>query len=392
MAALFTDNFSDTNGVELDAHTPDVNVPTGSWVLAAMDGSDTAPSVNQVEIQSNKLQISASSKGAYKELGVTDYIFETTVAFGATTGQRCGIYFRWTDKDNQYYLNLREPEDDYTLYVRTGGTQSTAVATQAHTFNTSTSYVIRIEISGSSLVVKFDGVTKITYTMLQHLTATKIGLGSRSLGANLTYDKVEVTNTPTAAAAAGDLAPGGTIALTLTGFPIAPTSILLNGVTETFSGTPTKTSATLQGPALSKFAPSQSHVGTRWNVNQVVRVAIGSFYAEDVDVKINPVLTSSSDFAARDSGTQYYPVTGAAAGDDQYAYFSSGSGTSNAASSNLTPIGAGTGVIMAYSVSGSAWLAPRTEDFVIETRVYQDGLVSSLVTSLVSDIPTGIAL
>ena len=389
MATLIACAFTASDGTELTAYTPETNIPGSSWVGEALEPSHSAPATNDAEIQSNQLKIVTSNKGCSYDVKVTDYTINYDWVIGASSGIRSAVYFRWTDKDNNYIFKHREDLDSWALVKTTAGSAST-VASGSLTFNTSTTYAIEVRVSGTSLriFVNSSELTGSPFTMDAHLTATKIGIGTNTVSQPFLVDNFNVTNTPTCVAAAGDLDPNaGTLALTLTGFPIAPTSITLNGVAATFSGSPTTTSATLQGPALSTFVLGGTHAATRWDTNIAVRCAISSFYAEDTDVQIYPTLTVNvNDFAQR-SGTQYYPPTGSADGDDFYVTWASGGGSLSAAGAYFLPVTLpAQGQVRWYDVSAGSWQALYLTDYFSSAASIVEGVVMEIVRPAVKSI------
>lgn len=192
MATLLYDTFTDTNGVDLSAHTPETNTPGSAYSLEEMLTAWAAPTANSVEIQSNQLDIDVTGDGFVYDVKVTDYTIEFDWVITSTTGHRIGIYFRRTDLDNLYYWNLREPNDDYQMYRFTAGVQTQIGTTQAYTFNTSTTYAIKVVVSGTSTELWINGVSQYTLTADQHASATKMGIGAQTIATPVNFNNLHI--------------------------------------------------------------------------------------------------------------------------------------------------------------------------------------------------------
>lgn len=314
MATLLSDVFTDTDGVDLSSHTPGTNIPASTYSLERMLTGWSAPTANSVEIQSNQLDIDVSGDGFVYDVKVTDYTIEFDWVISSTTGHRIGIYFRRQDLDNCYYWNLREPNDDWSLYRYTAGVQTQIGTTEPYTFNTSTTYAIKVVVSGTSTSLYINTVLQATLTCDQFTSATKMGIGAQAIATPNKFDNLVISNTPTLTM--DDVVPGTATTFTLTGFPIAPTGALVNGQTEAITGGATTSGGTVVAIPLADFAPAQAHVATQWNTNVTARVSIGSFYAEDT-VQVTPPVTEH--YGALISGFDAANVPGAAAiGDYLY--------------------------------------------------------------------------
>lgn len=194
------DTFTDSNGVDIDAHTPDTDVEAGGWSHYKIVGAPTTETsatsdANAVEIQSNALEIDVSQHLSHIDVGQTDYVLEFDWVIGASSGHRLKIPIRWVDASNLYWWNLREPNDDIAFYQVVAGVQSTiGAAATAETFNTSTTYRIKIVVSGTSTELFIDGVSKGSRTMTTHAGGTHIGLGSAGITQPIRFDNLRIWN------------------------------------------------------------------------------------------------------------------------------------------------------------------------------------------------------
>jgi hypothetical protein len=192
---LLYDTFTDTSGVDINAHTPDINVPGSAYVIEQIQPAGGTPAANATEIQSNQLEFDTTFCGYTYDTGVTDYVLEFDWVISSTSGHRLGIFIRWADFNNNYFWNLREPNDDWNFYRYTAGAQST-IGSGAFTFNTSTTYKIRIETSGTSSTLYINGVLISTQVANQHTTATKIAPTVQTITTPVTLDNMIVSAAP----------------------------------------------------------------------------------------------------------------------------------------------------------------------------------------------------
>ncbi len=375
MGTYLIDTFTDTNGTLLTAHTIPTKRGSQVWAHSASFGGGGSGG-SSVTIQSNQCQFAASQDTITTDPGVTDCVIEFNWIISGTTGHRLAIPFRYTDIDNHYYLNLREPNDDWTLYKIASGAQTT-VATGAKTFNTSTTYAVKIVISGTSVQAYIDGVDLTgSRTMDAHLSSTKLGLGVASIATNVTCDSFTVTNgvTPTVASAA-DIIPGSNRALTFNGFVAAPSTITVNGVTEAFTGTPTTSAGTMLAIPRSDFRFGGHHAATRFSQNVTLQVSDGIDSAS-VTIQVDP--EQAGNFGARsataqsatpdgtiiDLGTWNSGAITLATGDEVYGHLVSGDGAFNAPEVNYEAYTSEVvWEITYYDISAGSWSGLTTVTF-----------------------------
>lgn len=393
MGRYLADPFTDSNGTLLTAHTIPTKRGSQTWAYSDSYGGGGG-GASSVTIQSNQCQFASAQSTILVDALVADYTEKVNWVISGTTGHRLAIPFRYTDINNHYYLNLREPNDDWTIYKIASGVQTT-VATGFKTFNTSTTYGVKIVVSGTSVHVYIDDVSLTgAVTLDAHLTATTCGLGVATIATNVTLDNFEVNNGVTNTVSGESIKPGTNHALTFAGFVAAPSTITYNSVSEAFTGTPTTSAGTMLAIPLTDFAPASHHVATRWQANNTLTVSDGIDSAS-ATIQVDPDVTASEDFTQTSGASDvddYNPITGAVGGDDFFAYWSDGDGvrdetiigTAEAGSGYMSPVTLpAMGHRRAYDVSGSAWLAE------VSTPLYEapaSGVVEGIVMAVVRPI------
>ena len=181
----FQDNFTDTDGVDLDAHTPDVDESGNGW---------TSRSGN-FEIQNNKAEPQGTAGAAdYLETFDTGSPDGTLQADVTVTGGTAwaGLAFRWSDNNNfwRVIISAGGTGGGY-LQKRVAGSYVTAGRWGTASARTA---AIRVEISGDNIQVFEDGAIVLDVEENFNNTATAHGLFSQStaIGAaidNLSFDE-----------------------------------------------------------------------------------------------------------------------------------------------------------------------------------------------------------
>ncbi len=162
--AIFTDDFTGTNGADL-------NLRSG-WTIY---GSG----VNGAEIQSNNLSRLGDSDGAFigQDKGGSDHYCQATVGADAITSVMFILAVRATDRNDFYAATYNQSDSKWELW-----SPSSRIAQQAGTNTASAGDVVRLEASGTTVVLKVNGVTKITETGLG-LTGQRVGIPTINVSA-----------------------------------------------------------------------------------------------------------------------------------------------------------------------------------------------------------------
>jgi hypothetical protein len=189
-AAIFTDTFTDTDGVVLSTHN----------VLWSTSGAGSW------EINTNKARMTADGVTGYAvvDAGVVDHEIEFTVttpntepASGADEWY-CGGMVRWTDVNNfvlvrMLYTSSGEIEITQTI----GGTGVVIKFNSNMAWVKATAYTFKIAAKGSDLCVYLAGEL-VMQVRVSLLTGTKCGIGTNAIGGagnRPTWDNVTVKET-----------------------------------------------------------------------------------------------------------------------------------------------------------------------------------------------------
>jgi hypothetical protein len=397
MGTYLADPFTDTNGTVLSSHTIPTKRGSQAWVYSDFFGGSGGSGSNTT-IQSNQCQFAASFSAWTVDLGVTDYVIEFDWVISSTSGHRLAIPVRWQDNQNHYVVNVREPTDGWNIYKYVAGVQS-SVASGSYTFNTSTTYAIKIVVSGTSVTLYVNGASQGSATMDAYTSTTRCGIGSASITTNTHIDNLVITNGVTPAVTVGSIDPEVNLAMTFTGFVAAPTTITYKSVSEAFTGTTTTSAGTMLAIPLTDFAPSQSHVNTRWQTNYTLTVSDGIDSASDTTVMVDPTLSAGEDLGVKSGTTQYndyvtWPAA-AATSDETFGYWSDGDGVRDQTISGTIESGTGyfaavtlpaKGHLMVYDISAGAWLARA------DTVLYEAPSASSAVSAIVTSPVMAVAI
>lgn len=191
---LVVDTFTDADGTEISAHTPDIDVVGGGWSVVSMfDGSGT-PNTNDIEIQSNQLVVADTNIGAFIDCGETDIVVE----FDWTTGtgdNRIDIGLRASDGDHYVGFNLREPQGDVSIQNRTTG-DDTTFASAAFTFSDNTTYNIRLVLVLNVARIYIDGELIVQGVTSHQAGATGVLLGAATISTSQKFDNLVVRRWP----------------------------------------------------------------------------------------------------------------------------------------------------------------------------------------------------
>jgi|2_EtaG_2_1085320.scaffolds.fasta_scaffold02697_5 parallel beta-helix repeat protein len=174
------DTFTDSNGTELNSHTPDSQETGSGWSGTAGDW----------DISSNKALCMVSNKSTFIDTGLTDVDITIDATPSGTTGEWTGINFRSLNASNQCYFGMYNGTE-LQLWDRTSGTWTERFSV-SFSYSASTTYTLRVQIVGTYLRCWVDGVLKFTKTWGYHSTRTKAGLRGT---ADDTYDNL-VAQTP----------------------------------------------------------------------------------------------------------------------------------------------------------------------------------------------------
>ena len=195
---ILLDNFTDTNGVSLHLHTPDI-APSGGWTEAAGD----------FDIQGNAANFVSGATDpslAVIDTGTTaDKYIEYAATMGNTTGvDNSALVIRYQDSNN--YLALIQPEGGaIQLWENVGGVLTLLVTGGTPGVSAGEAFIIRTLLIGNIIIAGVRGATagdvgSFTFETTRFNTATSIGIRCRQSGtvtSNNLIDRISVWPLPT---------------------------------------------------------------------------------------------------------------------------------------------------------------------------------------------------
>jgi hypothetical protein len=162
MTVLVQDLFNGTNGTDIDAHAPDIDVVGSGWL-------DTG--ANTVELDgSGALKFSGSNKNCVIDTGATDQIVTTNFNAGgsdnrSTVGLRANGLLNST-VETYYNFNFRTDDSTNSLQIyKTVSGSTTLLASSGDLgLSNSTTYELECRAVGSSLEFYIDGALELSVT------------------------------------------------------------------------------------------------------------------------------------------------------------------------------------------------------------------------------------
>lgn len=163
---LLRDTFTDTNGVLIAAHTPELG---GAWTLR--NGG--------YNLQDNQLNVSSAGTGTAGTLATQDAGTPNVDAYLdviAGSGDYVqGIIGRYTDVNNLWLVGIYRAGSQIVIYEVNGGT-TTLRQQAAKAFVAGNTYRLRARFSGSVITAWVDGGSEIAYgSATLNATATHFG-------------------------------------------------------------------------------------------------------------------------------------------------------------------------------------------------------------------------
>jgi hypothetical protein len=166
---LLSDTFTDTNGVHLHDHTPDVGP---AW--ADLDAGIT--------IQGNKASDNSVTACTVADVSDADVNITADLVLPALAGNGFfGIAFRAVDATHFLIVGADLTADETTVWENDGGAWN-KLAGVAHAYSNGQAVAVSIVLSGTSIKATFGGVADIDIAEASFATATKHGLYSDCAG------------------------------------------------------------------------------------------------------------------------------------------------------------------------------------------------------------------
>lgn len=194
---LVVDTFTDTNGTEIDAHTPDTDVQGGGWSDAAWNV--TLPTADMVEIQGNKLVINTNDKGAVINTGTASKIVEVTWTTGTTGQDQLWLPMRYVNEDSNVSIGIRGNDQTVAVWdvpswtdYPTGG----QAITGGLTITNNTTYNVKVEEDGNRFRLWINDILQLDQTVTNLSGNTVAGVGIGTVGSPQTIDDYKVYALP----------------------------------------------------------------------------------------------------------------------------------------------------------------------------------------------------
>jgi hypothetical protein len=159
---MATDSFTNSNGVELQTHS-------ANWLAGNMLSSDFVIDTNAVRTPLNRgITLFAYYTGTFSN---NQYSEATIIQFGSVSNQHMGVVVR-ASGGNAYGFN----HDNAGWLVQRTQSYGIPVELDAGSRSPSANDVLRLEVSGTTLTAKINGVTVST------VTDSAIASGSPGIG------------------------------------------------------------------------------------------------------------------------------------------------------------------------------------------------------------------
>lgn len=190
LSTLILDQFTDTNGVNIQDHTiAPTNIPATSWVVTGASANDRA------EIQSNQLACKFGAQFVVvADAGQADVTISVdTIVKSASGSIVVGIVARYVDSDNYWYQKITQ-NSIVALIERTAGVEVVR-SSNAYSFVVDQTYSLQCVLSGTSISMTIDGGSTVNTTSSVHQSADNHGLYVKPEGGgtvSIIYDDFQV--------------------------------------------------------------------------------------------------------------------------------------------------------------------------------------------------------
>lgn len=197
MTTYVLDNFTDTDGVDLTAHTPDTDTEGNGWVLARGDGFEVQSNVAE-KVNSGSEAINANQIDS----GQSDCVIEVDIVIGSGgTNAAPGILFRHngtafgSSSADGFIVWLNRSANQLQL-LRVDNDSTTSLDTDAVTVNGGDSFTITLTLNGTSISASCSGADtgSVSATSSSYQTNGRHGIYAVDNGVTTrsTFDAFEV--------------------------------------------------------------------------------------------------------------------------------------------------------------------------------------------------------
>ncbi len=278
MATFVSDTFTESGDTALGSHSGETGavwtrvVGTGNWTVDAATDRAYCPLASGY---------SASGVPATADYYVDAHVYAGTLS-NATTGQ-VGVTVRNQGSGNCYWLVIRHPANVIEIRKGTGGTSS-VLASNPLTLSTTTTYLIRLEVAGTTLTASVDGSQVMQVTDSSYTPAGFAGV--RSDTANDVVRDVSLVDFSATDGAGGPTVPAVTGISPTHGPTIGGTSVVITGTVfaavnaVSFGGAPADSFTVDSSTQITAIAPAGVASSV---VDVVVANAVGSSGTSSAD-------------------------------------------------------------------------------------------------------------
>jgi hypothetical protein len=182
VSTLLQDHFTDADNTNLTAHAMDVGP---GWTAQA--GTFT--------VIGNVAHCTVANSEYVADAGQADVTLTCTINMGSGASE-AAVIFREQDSNNFWAVSAYAGDGNFYLYHKVSGSLG-AVTSGTGGVISGTPFVLSVVLSGSSFIIKKDGVTVINWTDATFQTATKFGLRLWS-GTASTWDDFSVVSSAAA--------------------------------------------------------------------------------------------------------------------------------------------------------------------------------------------------
>lgn len=179
-STIFEDTFTDTNGTDITAHTPETDPEAAGWV------DNTATAGGDVTIGGNGTQMVCSGAPTNRVIpvfnsGTANGTFTAKIHNGTATNRAYQIIFRYVDDANYLFINIKSRAADIGIWKIVGGVsiQVGSSYTSFTTLNSVHTWVLTMDGDNISLSAD-DNVIFTDVAVSDHSTATLHGAGWNS--------------------------------------------------------------------------------------------------------------------------------------------------------------------------------------------------------------------
>jgi len=162
------DSFTGTNATGVTDHTPDKDTEGGGYQDGIGSGEYTITS-NQVYLASGD----AGYNTDWIDAGVADCTINCNIIIGTTVAN--GLIVRASAGNDNLEVILDAANDRVRLYSNTNGSRAELKTTTSVSLDTTSTYAVKVVLSGTAVEIFIDSVSKLTHTTSHNQTDTGVG-------------------------------------------------------------------------------------------------------------------------------------------------------------------------------------------------------------------------